>query len=168
MKKFILVTIAMFMSLFVYSQTTIDYPRYEVDSLGQKVVVMTIQQAQTLDNNSELLSLFEKLNSQMVDYDSVCVKVINDKDNVIASQKMEISNLKKTIDNKDQQIVALQSEISGYLKKILILEEQVNNRQSVIDQKDKQIRRMKTKMIVGGVGGGLAIIGLILGFVLVH
>ncbi len=167
MKKFLLIAFSMIFNLVSYSQT-IEYPKFEIDSNGQQVVVMTIEQAQALDNNSELLSLFEKLNSQMADYDSVCVKVINDKDNVIASQKLEISNLKKTINNKDQQISALQGEIAGYLKKIIILEGQVENRQQVILEKDKQIRKMKTKMIFGGVGGGLAIIGLIVGILVIH
>ena len=94
--KSILLIFALIISLFSYSQK-IDYPKFDIDSLGQQVVVMTIEQAQALDNNSDLLLLFEKLNSQMADYDSVCVKVINDKDNVIVSQKMEISNLKKSL-----------------------------------------------------------------------
>jgi hypothetical protein len=167
MKKFLLIALALISTLVAFGQS-IEYPRFETDSNGQQICLITIAQAQALDNNSELLSLFEKLNSQMADYDSVCVKVINDKDNVIASQKLEISNLKKSLDNKDRQIDALQGEIAGYLKKIIILEGQVENRQQMIDLKDKQIRKMKTKMIFGGVGGGVAIIGLILGLVLVN
>ena len=162
MKKFLLIALALISTLVAFGQS-IEYPRFETDSNGQQICLITIAQAQALDNNSELLSLFEKLNSQMADYDSVCVKV-----NVIASQKLEISNLKKSLDNKDRQIDALQGEIAGYLKKIIILEGQVENRQQMIDLKDKQIRKMKTKMIFGGVGGGVAIIGLILGLVLVN
>ena len=102
MKKFLTLIIGMILSLSAYSQysqTKIEYPRYEVDSLGQKVLVMTIEQAQSLDNSTDLLVLFQKLNAQMSDYDSVCVKVINDKDKVIASQKMEIAKLKESINN---------------------------------------------------------------------
>jgi uncharacterized protein (DUF3084 family) len=104
----------------------------------------------------------------MGQYDSVCVKVINDKEQVIASQKMEIAKLKESINNKDLQIKALQGEVASYLKKILILEDEVTNRQQVIDEKNTQIRKMKTKMIFGGIGGGVAIIGLILGFLVIH
>ena len=78
------------------------------------------------------------------------------------------SNLKKTLQNKDDQIISLQGEISGYVKKISILELEVQNRQNLVDVKDKQIKRMKTKMILGGTGGGLAIIGLILGIILIN
>ena len=45
---------------------------------------------------------------------------------------------------------------------------QFANRQQVIDEKNLQLRKMKTKMIVGGLGGGVAIIGLILGLLVIH
>ena len=171
MKNFLTLIIGMILSLSAYSQYSqpkIDYPRFEIDSLGQQVLVMTIEQAQNLDNGADLLVLLQKQNTQMGQYDSVCVKVINDKEQVIASQKMEIAKLKESINNKDLQIKALQGEVVSYLKKILILEDQVNNRQQVIDEKNLQLRKMKTKMIVGGFGGGVAIIGLILSLLLIH
>ena len=171
MKKFLTLIIGMILSLSAYSQYSqpkIDYPRFEIDSLGQQVLIMTIEQAQNLDNSTDLLALLEKQNTQMGQYDSVCVKVINDKEQVIASQKMEIAKLKESINNKDLQIKALQGEVASYLKKILILENEVANRQQVIDEKSLQLRKMKTKMVVGGLGGGVAIIGLILGLLVIH
>ena len=171
MKNFLTLIIGMILSLSAYSQYSqpkIDYPRFETDSLGQQVLVMTIEQAQNLDNGTDLLVLLEKKNTQMGQYDSVCVKVINDKEQVIASQKMEIAKLKESINNKDLQIKALQGEVASYLKKILILENEVANRQQVIDEKSLQLRKMKTKMVVGGLGGGVAIIGLILGLLVIH
>jgi hypothetical protein len=171
MKKFLTLIIGMILSLSAYSQYSqpkIEYPRYEIDSLGQQVLVMTIEQAQSLDNGTDLLVLLEKRNSQMSDYDSVCIKVVNDKEKVIASQKMEIAKLKESINNKDLQIKALQGEVAAYLKKILILEDEVENRQNVIDEKNLQIRKMKTKMVLGGIGGGVAIIGLVLGLLMIH
>ena len=171
MKKFLSLIVGLVLSLSAYSQYSqpkIDYPKFETDSNGQQVLVMTIEQAQSLDNSTDLLALLEKQSTQIGQYDSVCVRVINDKEQVIASQKMEIVKLKESIDNKDQQIKSLQGEIDAYLKKILILEEQVTNRQQVIDEKNLQLRKMKTKMIFGGVSGGVAIIGLILGLVVLH
>ena len=171
MKNFLTLIIGMILSLSAYSQYSqpkIDYPRFEIDSLGQQVLVMTIEQAQNLDNCTDLFVLLQKQNTQMGQYDSVCVKVINDKEKVIASQKMEIAKLKESINNKDLQIKALQGEVASYLKKILILEDEVTNRQQVIDEKNLQLKKMKTKMIFGGIGGGVAIIGLILGFLVIH
>ena len=171
MKKFLSLIVGLVLSLSAYSQYSpakIDYPKFETDSNGQQVLVMTIEQAQALDNSTDLLALLEKQSTQIGSYDSICVKVVNDKEQVIASQKMEIAKLKESINNKDLQIKALQGEVAAYLKKILILEEQVANRQQVIDEKNLQLRKMKTKMVVGGLGGGVAIIGLILGLLVIH
>lgn len=171
MKNFLSIMIGLLLSLTTfaqYSNKPIEYPKFETDSNGQQVIVMTIEQAQMLDNGSDLLILMEKANAQMGSYDSVCVKVINDKEQVIASQKLEIAKLKESLNNKDQQIKSLQGEVAAYLKKIMILEEQVTNRQQVIDEKNLQLRKMKTKMVVGGIGGGVAIIGLVLGLILLH
>ncbi len=163
--KYILI---LFLLLTINSFSQIDYPKYSVDSLGQTVIVMTLPQAMRLDNNSELLGLFEKLNSQLGEYDSVCVRVITDKEKVIAVQKLEITKLKESLNNKDVQIKNLQNQISKYIITIGILEQEVENRNSVISEKDLQIRGLKTKMIFGGIGGGTIIIGLILGLILIH
>jgi hypothetical protein len=170
MKKFLTLMIGLVLSLTSFAQYSkpIDYPKFEVDSNGQQVLVMTIEQTQALDNATDLLAMLEKLNTQMGDYDSVCVKVINDKEKVIASQKVEISTLKESLLNKDHQIEALQAEVSLYLQKILILESEVANRQKVISEKDLQIRNIKTKMLVGGIGGTAVIIGLVLTILSVH
>ena len=48
------------------------------------------------------------------------------------------------------------------MEKNNVLEKQLANRQEVIDEKDKQLSRLKTKMVVGGIGGSVIIIGLVL------
>ena len=164
--KRLLILFSLLLTLTSFSQ--ISYPQYIIDSLGQKVIVMTIPQAMRLDNNSELLGLFEKLNSQLGEYDSVCVRVITNKEKVIAVQNLEIIKLKESLNNKDVQIKNLQDQISKYIITIGILEQEVENRQSVISEKDLQISGLKTKMIFGGIGGGIVIIGLVLGLILVH
>jgi hypothetical protein len=170
MKKILTLIIGMILSFSSFAQYSnpIEYPRFEIDSNGQQVIVMTIEQAQSLDNSTDLLVLLEKKNTQMAQYDSVCIKVVNDKEQVIASQKIEIATLKESINNKDSQIKALQGEVVSYLKKILILEDEVGNRQNVIDEKNLQLRKIKTKMIFGGVTGGVVIIGLVLSLLVIH
>jgi hypothetical protein len=171
MKKFLSLIACFVLSLSAYSQYSkakIDYPKFETDSNGQQVIVMTIEQAQSLDNTTDLLALLEKQSTQIGKYDSVCIKVINDKEQVIASHKLEIDKLKEFLNNKDQQIKSLQGEFELHIKKFILLEEQVDNRQQVIDEKNIQIRKMKTKMVFGSLGGGVAIIGLILGLIVLH
>ena len=148
----------------LYSQVTpeIKYPKFETDSLGQKVIVMTIPQAMKLNNNSDLLEKFEAQDIKMKEYETLCVKVISEKDDVIAKLNLTIGKQDGQLLVKDEKIKSLQGEILGWMERNGILEKQLANRQQVIDEKDKQIGRMKTKMVVGGIGGGAVIIGLIL------
>ena len=166
MKSLLMLLIGLFISINVFSQG-IEYPRYEVDSLGQSVVVMTIEQAQKLDNNSDLLELFEQLNVQIGSYDSVCVKAVNDKNVVISEQKVLIEQLNTNLETKDLTIEALQKQVTEYQLREVMFNEQLVNLNGQIDLKDKQIRKMKTKMIIGGGLGGVAIVGLIVGILLI-
>jgi hypothetical protein len=148
----------------MFSQVTpeIKYPRFEKDSLGQKVVIMTIPQAMKLNNNSNILGKFELLQAEMQDYENICLKVINEKDEVIAKLDVVITKQDGQLLVKDEKIKALQDEILDWMKKTGALEKQLTNRQQVIDEKDKQISRLKTKMVVGGIGGSVVIVGLVL------
>jgi hypothetical protein len=152
-------------SITMFSQVTqeIKYPRFEIDSLGQKVIVMTIPQAMKLNNNSNILEKFEKLQAEMKDYEDICIKVINDKDQVITKLDIVIAKQDGQLVTKDEKIKALQGEILDWMKKTGALEAQLANRQQVIDEKDKQLKRLKTKMVITGVGGSVVIVGLLLG-----
>lgn len=158
MKKLILLLFT-FISIFAYSQ--IEYPRYEKDSLGQQVVILTIEQAQALDSSTDLLVLFEKLNTQILNYDSVTVKVINEKEEIIAKQDIQIKTLKEQLLVKDERIKNLQETVSKKDAIITNLDKQVINIKEQLDISKKEINRVKTKMIIGGSLGGLVIIGLL-------
>lgn len=165
MKNLIILLFGLIISVNSFSQ--IDYPRYEVDSLGQKVVVMTIEQAQKLDNNSELLELFEQLNTQIGNYDSVCVQTINDKNRVISEQKVLIEQLKSSLDTKDTAITNLQNQVLKYQENEILFNTQITNLNDQIRIKDDKIKDQKIKMIVGGSISGVSIIGLILGILFI-
>lgn len=165
MKNLIILLFGLIISVNSFSQ--IDYPRYEVDSLGQKVVVMTIEQAQKLDNNSELLELFEQLNTQIGNYDSVCVQTINDKNIVISEQKVLIDQLKSSLDTKDTAITNLQNQVLKYQENEILFNRQITNLNNQIKLKDDKIKDQKTKMIIGGSISGVSIIGLILGILFI-
>jgi len=161
-KLFTIIMLLFFTTMFSQFTKEIKYPRFEIDSLGQKVIVMTIPQAMKLNNNSNILEKFEKLQAEMQDYEDICVKVINDKDVVISKLNVVISKQDGQLVVKDEKINALQEEIIGWMQRNQVLEKEVINRQSVIDEKNKQLSRLKTKMVVGGIGGSVIIIGLVL------
>jgi len=147
-KLFTLLMTLVFTTMFSQVTQEIKYPRFEVDSLGQKVVIMTIPQAMKLNNNSNILEKFEKLQAEMQDYENICIKVIDEKDKVIAKLDVVITKQDGQLIVKDEKIKALQGEILGWMEKTGALEKQLANRQQVIDEKDKQLRRLKTKMVI--------------------
>jgi chromosome segregation ATPase len=161
-KLFTILMTLIFTTMFSQVTQEIKYPRFEKDSLGQKVVIMTIPQAMKLNNNSNILGKFEQLQAEMQDYENMCIKVVNEKDEVIVKLNVVITKQDQQLIIKDDKIKALQEEIIEWMQKTGALEKQLANRQEVIDEKDKQLSRLKTKMVVGGIGGSVVIIGLVL------
>ena len=115
-----------------------------------------------LNNNSDLLEKFEAQDIKMKEYETLCVKVISEKDDVIAKLNVTIGHQDGQLLVKDEKIKSLQGEILGWMERNKVLEAQLANRQQVIDEKDKQLRRTKLKMVVGGLGGVAIIIPLVL------
>jgi predicted nucleic acid-binding Zn-ribbon protein len=115
-----------------------------------------------LNNNSNILGKFEELQAEMQDYENVCIKVVNEKDEVITKLNVVVTKQDQQLIIKDDKIKALQEEIIGWMQKNKVLETEVANRQQVIDEKNSQLSRLKTKMVVGGIGGSVVIIGLVL------
>jgi hypothetical protein len=163
MKKILAIITFLIFSFSAFAQ--IEYPRFETDSTGQKVVLMTIEQAQALDNNSDLLALFEKMNSDISNYDIICVKVINEKDEIINSQTIQINKLKEALQNKDEQISNLQKTIDLKNQSIIVLEKTIQNKDKEINLHLGEIKRIKTKSLVGNIIGGGSIIGLIIALI---
>jgi chromosome segregation ATPase len=166
MKKALVFTLLFLFTLTAYSQ--IEYPRYDKDVNGQAIVMLTIEQAQALDNSTDLLLLFEKLNSQVSSYDSVCLKVVDQKNAVIAEQTIQINKLKESLQNKDDQIANLQTTLQKKDDVILTYQAELDNKNKEIDLHKGEIKRVKRKFIFAGIGGGVAIVGLIFALLVAH
>jgi hypothetical protein len=159
MKKLIILFTLFLFTLTSFSQQ-IDYPVIHVDSLGNTVITMTIEQAQILDNKADLLNLLEKANSQMSDVDSVCIRVVNEKEEVIIKQDLKINELTNLINNKDEQIENLQRRITDYQLKEILFNKEIENKDKEINLHLGEIRRVKRKSLIGGITGGAIIITL--------
>jgi hypothetical protein len=156
-----------FLMITLSSYSQIDYPRFETDSIGNKIVLLTIEQAQQLDNNTDLLVLFEKLNSDISSYDNICVRVVNEKDQVINEQTLQISKLKEALLNKDEQITNLQKTNDAQNRDIISLKKSLVNKDDEINLHLGEIKRVKTKSLIGGILGGSSIIALIIALIVI-
>jgi hypothetical protein len=165
MKKFLLVILALLMVNSVYSQINTDslvspigYPKLETDSNGVRVVIMTLEQAAKLDNKLDLLKLLEDYKLSVSNLDSIFVKVVVEKDNIIAMQNFQISKMSELLDNKDSQIENLRLQISNYVLKEITYESELRNKNKEIDLHLKRIRNLENKVLWGGIGSGFIIV----------
>ena len=157
MKKLLVIISILFCTV---SFAQIEYPMAKIDETGREVIIMTLEQVQKLDNDSDLLKLYKELDDECVKRDAICIQVINDKDKVITSQKVEIAKLSEYTTNKESQITTLQNTVNEYINNNSILTAQVKNRQALVTEKDNIIGKMKRKILLGGIGGGIITVGL--------
>lgn len=156
--KIFIITITLLISAVVSAQ--IDYPFLTKDTNGNTIITMTEKQAQTLDNMTDLEQLFEKANIQYNIYDSICLKLINQKNDVITSQKIEIKNLLNQVEIKNDENNILIKENDVYKQRDSINTQQNNILNQMLKQKDKTIKSNLIKMWIGGVSGGVVIVTL--------
>lgn len=147
-----------------YSYAQIRYPKFATDSLGQKIVLLTIKQAQALDNQTDLLVLFKKMNQQIGSYDSTCIQVVNEKDVVIAKQTLQINTLNESLLVKTKQYTLQQKSISNLQEQIKSYKKESENDKISIDLYIKEIKKSKWKYGAGGGAVGIAV-GLIIGII---
>ena len=162
MKKFLLAIFLIMCSAYSYAQ--IRYPKFATDSLGQKIVLLTIKQAQALDNQTDLLVLFKKMNQQIGSYDSTCIQVVNEKDVVIAKQTLQINTLNESLLAKNKQYALQQESISNLQEQIKSYKKESENDKISIDLYIKEIKKSKWKYGAGGGAVGIAV-GLIIGII---
>lgn len=166
----ILLLIFMMMSLLSFSQTIdmslsqIDstyYPLITTDSIGNKIVILTIEQAKYVDNQLDILNLLQESSDLINDIDSVCVKVINEKDFIIANQDIKISKMDSLLVNRDEQIDNLKQQIVTYQLSEYTYIQELRNKDSEIELHLNRIIDLEKKALLGGVTSGLIITALV-------
>jgi len=164
--KLIFTIMLMISSILSFSQT--DYPRIEIDSLGHKVVVMTIEQAQKIDNNLEILNLLEKQGTQYDSLNVAFLKVVDDLNKQVSLLELNVNKLKDQIMDKDIQISYLQQELSNSESNIKLCEIQKNNDKEEINILKKEVKKQKMQKFGGFIVGLAAIVGGVLVLLSAH
>jgi peptidoglycan hydrolase CwlO-like protein len=159
MKKMIITMMFVLTSVLVFSQ---DYPRIETDSLGQKVVVMTIEQVQKIDNNLEILELMERAQLECDSLNLSYIRVIDNQNKQISLLELDIKHLKEQINSKNEQITNLQTRLSNLETANKLCEEQKLNYEKQVDVLKDEVRKQKNYKIIGFIVGGAGTLGGIL------
>jgi uncharacterized protein (DUF3084 family) len=137
-----------------------EYPKIEKDPKGQTVVVMTLEQAQELDNATDLLALLEVANTKIADLDTLFIRVVADRDSVIHEQGLQIELLKNQVMIKESEIQSLLAELRAKDETIKNLDKQIANLLEQNAEKDKVIKALKVKSFLKSSIGGVIILAL--------
>lgn len=160
MKKIILIFIISIIQFLGFSQ---DYPRLETDSSGKKLVVMTYDQAQKVDNAFELLNLLEKAKIECDSLTLSYVKVIDLLKRQVSLLEVDIKLHKNQVIDKDKQIENLQQRLDNCEKIKSSCDQQIEVRDNQIGLLKKEITTLKVKKNIGwGVGIGGVVLGIII------
>lgn len=155
MKKFILTFVLLISSIFLFAQ---DYPIMSVDSCGNKVVTLTLEQAQKIDNNLEILKLLKIQTSDCDSVISAYIVVVDEFRNKVAVLEFSVKTLNDQLKSKDRALSNLQEQLKNEKKDKTLCEGQLKSKDIIIDDRDKEIRKLKIQKIVGFATGTAALI----------
>ena len=158
--KNLLFILTLLLSLTSFSQKS--YPRIEKDSLGNKIVIMTYEQAQKVDNSFELLNLLKKSGVECDSLNLSYIKVIDKLERQVLLFETDIKLHKDQIVDKNNQISNLNQRLSNCESDVRLANEQVGIRDGQIVLLNDEISTLKTKRnIAYGVGIGGTILGIL-------
>jgi uncharacterized protein YihD (DUF1040 family) len=148
MKK-IFITLLIFLSyLTCIGQNTKSFPQYyilEDDTVG---IILSIEQAQKIDNDIEILKLLQTLSIECDSLDTYYIKIINGLEDVIVIYELKIQNLTEQSELKNQEIIKLKELISLREKQLILSDNQKKNDSLIIKGLKKDITKLKTKNVV--------------------
>jgi hypothetical protein len=144
----------LFVSLVSFSQ---EYPKIELNSKGEKVVVFTLEQAQKIDNDLEVYDLLKVSRIKCDSLNLSYVKVIDEKNNQIVLLKSINSETEKQVVDKNKQIKILVEQVKNLQVNIDLCDKQKVNNQEQIDGLKKDLRKIKWKGLASGFIGGVVV-----------
>lgn len=150
----------MFFTFLTFSQ---KYPRIEKDSLGNKFVIMTYEQAQKIDNTFELLNLLEKAGAECDSLSLSYIKVISKFEKQVSQFETNLTLYKGQVIDKTNQITNLTQRLKNSEDDAKLCNDQIEVRDKQIILLDEEISTLKTKR---NIAYGVGIAGTILGILL--
>ena len=147
-----------------------EYPSYYIvdgDTLG---IIISIEQAQSLDNDLELLGLFEKMKISCDSTIKAYVVVVNQYSNQVAILETKVQSLETTNKAKDEQIKELNSRILNYKMDLEKAGNQLKIKSEIISNQEKRITGLKLQRATYSVGAGVigVVVGILVGVFAIH
>jgi hypothetical protein len=123
------------------------------DTIG---IVMSVEQAQSLDNSAELLNLFKQMSINCDMIDTIYVQIINSLEEKVALLEIQKKDLIKQGQEKDIVIGQLRSALGNCQKNNRLCEDQLEIKDEEIKVLKKEIFRQKVKKVIS-ISGNIAL-----------
>ncbi len=130
-----------------------EYPKIETDEKGQKIVIFTLEQAQKIDNDLEILDLLDRNKIQCDSLNIARLRIIDSQNSKIVLLEKSISELKAQSSDKDLLLVNKDEQIKNLEESVKIQEEQKCIKQKQIEGLQSDLKKEKKKKWLFGAGG---------------
>ena len=151
--KNLILTLSLLLSFMIgFSQTTFvkeDLPQYFVQNGDTIGILMTVEQVQKLDNNSELLGLFEKLSIKCDSLDTYYIGVINKMNDKIAILNVKTTKQDEAMKKQDDMVKDVKAQLTNALLRLSLCEQQRSNDSTIILGLKRDLTKAKVKGIAG-------------------
>lgn len=142
---------------YLISSAQTELPRYLIENGDTIGVIISVEQAQKLDNNSELLELFKKLRIDCDNLDTHYIQVINSLNEQVALLKVNVSELEGQSSSLSSWNESLKEQLKNSEKSNKLCNEELENKDQEIKILKGELRRQKIKKVVS-VAGNVALI----------
>jgi len=139
----------------------LKYPSFYIkdgDTLG---VIISVKQAQKIDNDYDMLFLLKQSHMSYEKLDSAYIKVVSESGKDIAELKVKVSKLNEVCTSKDAEINNLKAQIAKYVSDEILAKKESDKKDTIIKNNEREITNLKTQRFLGFTVGGGGLIGII-------
>lgn len=154
--KTIFTTILLLFSHILLSQES-KTPYFLIQNNDTIGVVLSLDQAQKIDSNLEMLNLLEELQIDCENLDNSYVKVINALGEKVTTLEFKANDLTSQVGKKDDEIRNLKLSNLSLDSACTTCEELVSVKDSEITELKKEVRRQKFKKLIS-VGSNVGLV----------
>jgi len=144
MRKLLLFLTLTLVSVFSKAQTR-ELPDYLIEGGDTIGIILSIEQAQKLDNNTELLQLFKQLQIDCDNLEGYYVSIINESNQQIALLEANVTALTLQGQEKDKLAVNLEKQLSNCAKDTVLCNQELKNKNDEIKLLKEDLRKEKFK-----------------------